>query len=104
MLADVMGGFHHIGAPFKPFGHGITVSPHSSRFSTFDSDTLTRLVFLAHDRAIRVEFRSSSPYRIKLVFWRRKREGGIMERHPSLDQAIAMHRRFFDEDGRPDHA
>lgn len=95
MLADVVGGFHHIAAPIKPLAHGITASPFSSGFSTFDSDQLTRLVFLAHDRAIRVEIRSSNPYRIKLCMWKRQREGDGMSRHPSLEQAISVHRQFF---------
>jgi hypothetical protein len=97
MLADAMGGFHHICAPIKPFGRGIAASPWSDRFSTFDSDRLTRLVFLAHDRAIRVEVKSSSPYRIKLVLFKRGRDGGISNRHPTLEQAIEVHRRFFDD-------
>lgn len=57
--------------------------------STFDFDVLTRLVFLAHHCAIRIEIEPASPEYIRLIFHRRQRAGHIYERHPSLDDAVA---------------
>ena len=56
--------------------------------STVDFDELTRLVFLAHHMAIRVEI---SPYTfkyIKLMFHQRNRKGDSAQRHPTLDEAV----------------
>ena len=93
MFADVVGGFHHVYGKFKPFGSGVKVSDYGSRWATFDSDRLTRLVILAHDRMIRVEVTPSGPGRIGFALWKRyKREGAMSERHPTMEQAIAVHR------------
>jgi hypothetical protein len=58
-------------------------------FSTYDNDKLTKLCFLAHHRAVRVEIYPHSFKYLRLVFSRRQRLGAMHERHPSLDQAVA---------------
>lgn len=63
--------------------------------STFDGGILTRLVFLAHDRAIRVEVQPSSHRYVTLLFHQRGREGGQSHRHPTLEEAVAAHRARF---------
>ena len=98
LLSDCFGGAHHV-PRLRKCGHGIKVSVYSGSLSTFDFDLLTRLVFLAHDRCVRVEIVSSGPGRVGIMLHRRRgRDGDIFERHPSLDDAIADHRRSF-----PDH-
>jgi hypothetical protein len=93
MFADVVCGFHHITGTVKPFGYGIKVSAYPSRFATFDFDGLTRLVLLAHDRMIRVQLEPSGPRMIGFAMWKRHhREGGMSERHPTIEQAISLHR------------
>jgi hypothetical protein len=93
MFADVVGGFHHVNAEFKPFGCGIRVSSSHGRWATYDFSALTRIVILAHDRMIRVEVAPSGPRMIAFNMWKRhKREGGMSERHPTIEDAIAMHR------------
>lgn len=95
-LADVFGGFHHVHHPVKEFGYGICTSVISGRLSTFDFDGLTRIVLLAHDRMIRVELQSSGPRMVKLCLHQRhKRDGCISGRHPTIEQALETHRRFF---------
>jgi hypothetical protein len=59
-------------------------------FSTYDSDYLTRLVFLAHHMALRVELSASTHHYVKLLFHRRKRGGAWHQRHPTLDEAVAQ--------------
>ena len=92
MLADIFGGFHHVYNPIKPFGYGIETNVHGS-LPTFDSDTLTRAVILAHDRIVRFEVRSSGPGMVRLCLWKRhKRDGSMFERHPTMEQALAAYR------------
>lgn len=77
----------------------IELSVPTSGLATFDLDRLTRLVFLAHDRAIRIELCGSAPRLVKLQFHRRNgREGRLSERHPSVEQALAQHRERYPED------
>lgn len=61
--------------------------------STFDFDNLTRLVFLAHDHALRVELSGAAPGAIRLRFHQRRREGEIFERHPTIGRALKAWRR-----------
>lgn len=87
-------GEHHIpgnGLP-KPFGLGWCVN-HQSDMSTFDFDFMTRLVFLAHDRAVRASIMPSGPGRVKIAIWKRQREGRTSERHPTISEALTWWRK-----------
>ena len=85
-------GAHHIpgsrykGANVKPYGVGWCVLTHQD-LSTYDFDVLTRLVFLAHDRAVRVEVSAAMRY-VRIAIWQRRREGDIGHRHPTIEQAL----------------
>jgi hypothetical protein len=58
-------------------------------FSTYDNDKLTKLCFLAHHRAVRVEIHPHSFKYLRLTFSRRGvRTGQTYLRHPSLDDAV----------------
>ena len=99
LLADLFGGFHHIYNEPKEFGHGICLNTRSHRLSTYDFDALTRAVFLAHDRMIRIEIQPSGPGMIKICLHKRhKRDGMMRERHPTIEQALAKHRERFPAD------
>lgn len=92
-FADLVGGFHHVIGKFKPAGYGVRVSDCASPYATADFDRLTRLVFMAHDRCIRIQLDGSSPMRIGFMLHRRKeREGRIGVRHSTLEQAVADYR------------
>lgn len=70
--------------------------------STFDNSLLTRLVFLAHHLALRVEVTAAAPNLLRLTFHQRRREGRIFERHPSLQEAVAAFEKeyaFLAEEG-----
>lgn len=58
------------------------------QLATTDFDTLSRLVFLAHHMAIRVELNAASPKHIRYFFSQRQRGGAVYERHPDLDEAV----------------
>jgi hypothetical protein len=80
-------GEHHLPSKIKSYGEGWAIS-HFGAMSTYDSDELTRLVLLAHEKCIRVQIEQGGPYRIRIAIWQRKREGSVFERHPTIEQAI----------------
>ena len=89
LLCRLMHGAHHVPNVSK-YGFGIKVSVQSGKFSTFDFDYLTRLVVLAHDLCIRAEIVSSGPHLVGIVLHKRHaREGGMCERHPTMEGALA---------------
>lgn len=93
MFADVVGGFHHVRGKIKRHGSGIKVSDYGSRWATYDFNALTRLVVLAHDRMIRAEVVPSGPRMIGFALWKRHSRNGMMhERHPTMEDAVTMHR------------
>jgi hypothetical protein len=92
LFADLLGGFHHT-FNIKEWGAGIQMCVPGS-WSTYDFNQLTRLVLLAHDRAIRIEIGPASPSYFRVMAHRRKRDSARMwERHPTIEQAIDIHRR-----------
>lgn len=60
--------------------------------STYDTDSLTRLVFAAHERCCRVEIDPAGPRGVRVCVSRRSREGGYSERHPTIETALATWR------------
>jgi hypothetical protein len=84
-------GEHHIPGKLRPWGDGWYVRTHAD-LSTFDFDGLSRLVFLAHDRCVRVEVTASGPGHLAIAITKRVREGAMYERHPTLEHAIALFR------------
>ena len=89
LIARVQGGFHH-SAEIKPAYTGIRTNVYAHRLATFDFNLLTELVFAAHDQCIRVEMAQSSPGRVGVLLHKRHtREGRIVDRHPTLEQAVA---------------
>ena len=93
-FSELYGGKHHIPrGGLHDFGCGWSVN-HYGDLSTFDFDKLTCLVFLCHYRAIRAEVMCSGPRMVKISIWKRKREGGISERHPTIEQALETWRKY----------
>lgn len=92
-FSELYMGKHHIPrGGVRPFGNGFSVN-HIGDLSTFDFDKLTRLVFLAHDRCIRVEVSNSGPRMVKISIWKRQREGSMWQRHPTMEQALEQWRK-----------
>lgn len=80
-------GKHHFTSKIKPFGHGWSMN-HYGDVASFDFNFLTRLVFLAHDRCIRTSIMQGGPGGVKIAIHQRVREGGMAERHPTINQAL----------------
>lgn len=97
-LRDLFGGFHHMRLEnVKDYGMGIAYSIRYPQMATADNSQLTRMVFMAHDRMIRVELNGSGPAMIKLCLWKRhKREGQLRERHATVEDALALHRQHHE--------
>lgn len=70
----------------------IRVAIRRGNLCTFDGGSLTELVILAHDAAVRMEVEPAGPYNIALRFWPRGREGGVWDRHPTIEEAIGRAR------------
>lgn len=88
-------GFHHIHTPFRENGDGICINTRHSYFSTFDYDTLTKAVIMAHNWGVRLEVGGSGPGMIKISLWKRhKREGRIGERHPTIGEALERYKEY----------
>ena len=66
----------------------IEISIGWTSWSTFDFSNLTRLVFLAHHRAIRVDLSPCNFTHIELMFHQRSRSKEIARGHPTLDDAV----------------
>jgi hypothetical protein len=82
-------GKHHIPSKIKSWGQGWTIS-HYGDLSTYDFNTLTRLVFLAHDMCFRAEISQSGPRMVKISIHKRSsRRGSMFERHPTIEEALA---------------
>ena len=88
-FSDFYRGEHHFPGKMKPYGLGWSMS-HFGPMATFDADDLTRLVLLAHARCVRVQVEQGGPNRLRIAIWKRGREGCMYERHPTIEQAIAL--------------
>lgn len=96
LLARLVGGLHHVDhdsakkAEWSNARH-VSINMGNENFATFDFNTLTRLVFLAHELCIRVELRAVRGCIIQLMMHpRHTREGGMCERHPTIEQALEV--------------
>lgn len=88
-FSEFYGGEHHIpGWKPKPCGFGWSVNHDRGELATFDFNQLTRLVFMAHDKCIRVEVYPEKKGVMRIAIWQRQREGSIDARHPTLEQAL----------------
>lgn len=67
---------------------GVTLSVHTSGFSTYDFDELTGLVVAAHKERVRVSIMPSGPRMLKIMLRKRKEEGSMSARHPGLSDLV----------------
>lgn len=66
----------------------LVVYAHGS-MATYDFDSLTRFVIMAHDECIRFGIETAGPRYLRLTFFNRGgREGLMYSCHPTLEQAI----------------
>jgi hypothetical protein len=93
MLDDVFSGIYHISNEVRKTDFtgerfiAMTIFE-SGCFATYDSDYLTRLVLLAHERNIRVCIRAATHAYLKIEFMLVDRNGFFADRHPSLQESL----------------
>lgn len=68
--------------------------------ATWDSDGLTKLVFLAHEARIRVSIQGCGPRYTEIIFHPRVHDGCIGRRHPNIDEAVTAFREYLPADHR----
>jgi hypothetical protein len=90
-------GIYNVGAVWEKTdwsaGRGVMFVVYAGGgLSTFDFDKLTRAVLVAHDEAIRIDIEPHGRGYFKVWMHPRGREGGMSERHPTIEQAIAAFR------------
>jgi len=103
LLGDVFEGIYHLNE--RALAKVRWENPHqvevilsdSQRFSTVDHNVLTRIVVLAHDRAMRVTIRGVAPGYLRLLFHQRTREGDLYTSCPTMEDHIAAIRQRFGE-------
>lgn len=98
-LLHVWDGIHHFEQDLMrkvDWSHPHFISmPYRGDLATFDSEMLTRLVFLAHDYCIRVSIMPKTSSLLQIMFHpRSSRDGGLARRHPTLECAVAEYRRY----------
>jgi hypothetical protein len=82
-------GSHHIpGHEVHEHGYGWMVKHDRGDLATFDFNELTRLVLMAHRDCYRASIENHGVRAFKIAIWKRQREGGMCDRHPTIDQAI----------------
>lgn len=98
------GGIYNAPIAFKrhwrPFlgGRAVEIVARSNRLSTFDFDGLTKLVLLSHEARIRFEISIHTWSYFKLAFSQRSAAGGMSQRHPNIDEAVAALRAWLPAD------
>jgi hypothetical protein len=98
MIFDLVGGDHHLCGKIREWGRGVCYNTRNHSLSTFDFSLLTTMVFMAHDRMIRVEINPSGPGMLKWCLWKRhKREGRMYEYHPTIQTALDTYRKYHHE-------
>lgn len=68
---------------------------HYGGLANFDSERLTLLVVRAHDYKLRVEISARAPRYLELMFHLRKREGSNWDRIPTMEDHLALIRRYY---------
>ncbi len=102
-LLDAWNGLHHMDSDqmkkvdwANPRYQLVKLSKFSSPgggLASSDFNDLTTLIFLCHDHCIRVQILPCNPQFLELAFHpRHSRDGGMSERHPTIETAVAQWR------------
>lgn len=101
ILGDVFGGIYHLAE--KSLRQADWANPDNveiytdQELATTDSNALTRLVVLCHDRCVRLRIRGKAPAYVALRFSRRDRSDNLFYGHPTLEDNVARIREHYAE-------
>lgn len=97
LLDDLYKGIYHIESQALKvdWQHTqlISIVLMDGNFSTYDSDGLTRLVFLCHEHNIRVSVRGAAHHYLRLHFMEVDKNGFFREGHPTLIDVLIVNPR-----------
>ena len=93
-FSEFFGGEHHFPSKISPCGNGWRILT-MQEMATYDFGTLTKLVVLAHDHCVRAAVRPSKGMKLEITIHKRKREGSMFERHPTLEDSVEQLRTFL---------
>lgn len=92
-FAIVYFGTNHIPSQIKKYGTGWSIN-NRRNLATYDFNTLTRMVFMAHDMCYRLEIMQGGPGAVKIAIWKRYgRDGDMCSRHPTIEMALGEWRK-----------
>ncbi len=100
-FSDFFFGEHHIPGEIKKNGHGWEIVTGDSLCS-YDYSNMTRLVIMAHDRAIRVAVVPHTFKLLRIIIHQREREGGELTKHPDLESNVARLREIIEKQSTSD--
>lgn len=100
LLGDVFCGIYHLDQKeLRKVNWGdkyVIVFRLAGSLSTFDNESLTKLVVLAHDRYLRVDIGAASKGKLEIMFHLRAyRTGDLMRRMPTMEDHLASIRRYY---------
>lgn len=101
LLDEWRGGLHHVdlGAASKANWWDsayVELKLRHMSLTTFDGDNLTRLVFLSHDKLIRVDIDPLTVGMFRFMFHgRHSRDGGLYERFPEIETQLSRWRERY---------
>jgi hypothetical protein len=92
LLGELFAGIYHIDkevlkADFSD-KQQVRVCVRDNDFATYDSSTLTKLVFLCHERNVRVSIKAAAHGYLWLDFVEVDRHGFFADRHPTLAESM----------------
>jgi hypothetical protein len=90
-FSELFGGEHHLPSTLKEFGVGWCVNFRND-FATFDFNLMTRFVIACHDKCVRGEVQPAGQMLRLAIHKRAGRDGGINQRHPTIEDAIKSYR------------
>jgi len=95
-FAEFYGGEHHIpNYKVKDISNGgFEVYHDRGSISTYDYSELTRLVFMAHEKCIRVGIGAKKNGVLFINIFKRQREGDMILKHPTLEEALENYNNF----------
>lgn len=94
LLDEWRGGLHHVDSTTASKVNWwdkvyIEIKWRHLSLTTFDGDNLTRLVFLSHDKLIRVDIDPLTVGMFRFMFHgRHSREGGLCDRFPEIETQL----------------
>ena len=91
IAASVAGGLHNMPEPLRLCGYSGIHFLWPFSMATFDGNTLSTLVILAHDKCIRASI-SPCMRNLDIQLFPRERDGSISRHHPTIEDAIKLMR------------